>query len=529
VYGPQGHDKKIAFLNELREIRAACAGPWLFGGDFNLIFRDEDKNNLNINRDMMGRFRRCINDLSIKDIDLLGRKYTWSGANNVQVRLDRVFCSSDWEEKFPNYLLQSSASEDSDHCPLLLGLKDNHMGKQRFHFESFWPRFDGFLEAVTNAWGSVQQSSCPLKTLSLKFKATTKGLQSWSDRKVGNFKLQLELVREILLQLEVAKESRILNVLETWLLGRLKKCSLALASLIRSMARTRSRIAWLKDGDANTKLFYSWSRYRKRKNFIAKIHDGEQLVTSHSDKAEVLRSFYSDLIGTGQQRSRTVNLDTLGLQHIDLRGLEQPFSEEEVWNTIKQLPPDKAPGPDGFTGRFYKACWSIIKKDIMAAILTVWNKDFRNFRYLNTAFITLLPKKEDAILAKDFRPISLIHSFAKLITKVMANRLSGYMDKLISKNQSAFIKGRFIQDNFMLVQQTARLLHAQKQPRILLKLDISKAFDSVSWSFLLEVLEKVGFGPIWRDVISGLLMTSSTQIMLNGVPGEYIQHKRGLW
>jgi hypothetical protein len=317
-----------------------------------------------------------------------------------------------------------------------------------------------------------------------------------------------------LLQLEVAKESRILNVLETWLLGRLKKCSLALASLIRSVARTRSRIAWLKDGDANTKLFHSWSRHRKRKNFIAKIQDGEQLVTSHSDKAEVLRSFYSDLIGTGQQRSRIVNLDTLGLQHIDLQGLEQPTSEAEVWNTIKQLPPDKVPGPDGFTGRFYKACWSIIKKDIMAAILAVWNKDFRNFRYLNTAFITLLPKKEDAILAKDFLPISLIHRFAKLITKIMANRLSGYMDKLISKNQSAFIKGRFIQDNFMLVQQTARLLHAQKQPRILLKLDISKAFDSVSWSFLLEVLEKVGFGPIWRDVISGLLMTPLPKLCL---------------
>jgi hypothetical protein len=70
----------------------------------------------------------------------------------------------------------------------------------------------------------------------------------------------------------------------------------------------------------------------------------------------------------------------------------------------------------------------------MAAILTVWNKDFQNFIYLNIAFITLLPKKEDAILAKDFQPISLIHRFAKLITKVMANRLSGYMDKLISKN-----------------------------------------------------------------------------------------------
>jgi hypothetical protein len=84
------------------------------------------------------------------------------------------------------------------------------------------------------------------------------------------------------------------------------------------------------------------------------------------------------------------------------------------------------------------------------------------------------------------------------------------MEGLVSKAQSAFIKGHFIQDNFMLVQQTARSLHAKNQPRILLKLDISKAFDSVSWPFLLEVLEKLGFGPVWRDVISGFLMTTST-------------------
>jgi hypothetical protein len=102
------------------------------------------------------------------------------------------------------------------------------------------------------------------------------------------------------------------------------------------------------------------------------------------------------------------------------------------------------------------------------------------------------------------------------------------MEGLISKAQSTFIKGRFIQDNFMLVQQTARFLHAKNQPRILLKLDISKAFDSVSWPFLLEDLEKLGFGPVWRDVISGFLMTSSTQILLNGVPRRFISHRRGL-
>ena len=79
----------------------------------------------------------------------------------------------------------------------------------------------------------------------------------------------------------------------------------------------------------------------------------------------------------------------------------------------------------------------------------------------------------------------------------------------------------------MLVQQTVRFLHSQKQPRILLKLDITKAFDSVSWPFLMEVLGKLGFGSRWRDLLCGLLI-SSTQVLLNGIPGGFIQHKRGL-
>ena len=99
---------------------------------------------------------------------------------------------------------------------------------------------------------------------------------------------------------------------------------------------------------------------------------------------------------------------------------------------------------------------------------------------------------------------------------------------MMSPNQSAFIKGRFIQDNFMLVQQTSRLLHQQNKASLLLKLDITKAFDSLSWPFLIEVMKKLSFGQIWRDLICGLLATSSTQILFNGFPGCHIKHRRGL-
>jgi len=274
---------------------------------------------------------------------------------------------------------------------------------------------------------------------------------------------------------------------------------------------------------------FNMSRHRKRKNFIAKLTTADGTVlTKHEEKEQNIFEFYTNLLGKNIDREVTVDLSELGMPYIALHELEAPFSEEEVWKTIRALPSDKAPGPDGFTGKFYKVCWQIIKLDIMAAISAVWSRKFANFELLNSAFVTLLPKKEDASNIKDFRPISLVHSFAKLVTKILANRLAGFLNQLISPNQSAFIKGRFILDNFMLVHQTTKFLHQQKQARILLKLDINKAFDSVSWPFLLEVLKQLGFGPIWCDIISGLLRTSSTQVLLNGSPGERIHHQRGL-
>jgi len=164
---------------------------------------------------------------------------------------------------------------------------------------------------------------------------------------------------------------------------------------------------------------------------------------------------------------------------MDLSALDNPIMEEEVWETIKSMPSDRAPGPDGYTGRFYKACWQVIRADLMAAIITVQQGQARRLGLLNAAYITQIPKKNDAVAAKDFCPISLVHSFGKLLTKILANRLAPLLDSLVSSNQSAFVRGRCIHDNFILVQQTVKVLHRQKVPSLFLKLDISKAFDSV--------------------------------------------------
>jgi hypothetical protein len=118
----------------------------------------------------------------------------------------------------------------------------------------------------------------------------------------------------------------------------------------------------------------------------------------------------------------------------------------------------------------------------MSVVHAFWSLDFRSFYFVNQAYITLLRKKMPECV-KDYHPISLIHSISKLLTKTLSRRLAPWMNRLVKPNQSAFIKGRAVHDNFRAVQFTAKLLHAHKRPMLLLKIDIARAFDTVTYHF----------------------------------------------
>ncbi|KAM0876697.1 hypothetical protein ACQ4PT_035998 [Festuca glaucescens] len=120
----------------------------------------------------------------------------------------------------------------------------------------------------------------------------------------------------------------------------------------------------------------------------------------------------------------------------------------------KEPAPDKAPGPEGFSARFYQSSWPLIKDAVMKAVGWFEAADGHGFSNVNDAFITLLPKHEGVVDVRDFRPISLIHSFAKIISKAMATRLAKLLPQLVDCNQSAFVQGRTIQDNFHMVKHS---------------------------------------------------------------------------
>ena len=128
----------------------------------------------------------------------------------------------------------------------------------------------------------------------------------------------------------------------------------------------------------------------------------------------------------------------------------------------------------------------------------------------------------------DYCPISLIHSVAKIFSKLLANRLAPHLDGLVSKCQSAFIRKRCIQDNFLYVQNIVRQFHKTKTPALFLKLDIQKAFDTINWSYLVEYLQARGFGHRWHEWITILFSMASSRDLIDGEQGNCFDHKRGV-
>jgi len=285
---------------------------------------------------------------------------------------------------------------------------------------------------------------------------------------------------------------------------------------------------FLAEGDANTKFFNLQTCHRKRNSRIQSLLVQGAEVSDPSLLAQETFDHYNSILGSNFERTQRIDLALIGLPSMDLQNLEVLFTEAEVRAVVADLPNEKAPGPDGFTGLFYKLAWDVIKSDIMHAFNAFWAQDSRSLYLLNDAYLILLKKKSQPVQLTDYRPISLIHSFSKLVTKCLANRLAAVLDRLVSHNQSAFIKGRCIHDNFKTVRLSCKALHSRQISSILLKIDIAKAFDSMSWTFLLEVLGHLGFGSRWRNWISTILSTASTKVITNGISGRRICHARGL-
>ena len=170
--------------------------------------------------------------------------------------------------------------------------------------------------------------------------------------------------------------------------------------------------------------------------------------------------------------------------------LTEDFQEWEVEAALKQMAPLKAPGPDGMLPLFYQNFWDLVRDDITSSVLTYLNSGSLPSP-LNHTFVTLIPKVKNPERVTEFRPISLCNVLYKIFSKVLANKLKRVLPLIISEHQSAFLKGRLITDNILVAFETFHYMknhNSRNSGFMALKLDMSKAYDRVEWSFLKDVM-----------------------------------------
>jgi len=283
----------------------------------------------------------------------------------------------------------------------------------------------------------------------------------------------------------------------------------------------------LREEDANSSYFHMSMKMRRRRNFILALRVRNRWVDSVQEvRAEIVDYFRGHFSESMVDRPTFDGVPLPSLSEIDAETLTTPFNDGEIKRVVLESDGSKSPGPDGFNFSFYKKFWDLLKGEVGI----MFNQFFHSSSLpscFSSYFIALIPKVSSPIRLGDFRPISLLGSLYKLVAKVLAGRLAPIMDKLISPNQSAFIKGCQLVDGVVAVNEIIDVARKKNKECLIFKVDFEKAYDFVSWSFLDYMMQRLGFTDRWRSWIRACVFCGRLSVLVNGCPTEEVNIHSG--
>ncbi|XP_062028868.1 uncharacterized protein LOC133744853 [Rosa rugosa] len=394
-----------------------------------------------------------------------------------------------------------------------------------------WLLHPSFQDLVANCWRNTTPAGCPMYVTLQKLKALKLCLKHWNYSVFGNVHRFLEEARAKLADIQQTISSN--GFSEHLFAAEVEAKTAVLDATRRQEAfwRDRAKVQWLTDGDKCTSFFHAYARNKTARARINCLHDGHSLLTDLEDISNHVVTFYQSLYGPGTPPrgideicNIIPNLIT-GEENAMLTAMPSP---EEIKRTVFSMNPSSSPGPDGFPGAFYHNCWDIVGADVVAFVQYFFQHNWW-YPNANSNFIVLLPKVEGANLISQFRPIALANFLFKIIQKILADRLGPIASRIISANQSAFLPGRRISDCIGLVSEGFNLLDRKTRGgNVGIKVDIAKAFDTLNWQFLFQVLHHFGFSPDFVNYVNTILNSARLSVMINGSPKGYFPCARGV-
>ncbi|XP_049399717.1 uncharacterized protein LOC125863742 [Solanum stenotomum] len=509
--------------------------PWCTVGDFNVITDIDEKlggipYNMRKSLDFIGVIEAC----GLMDLGFNGPRFTWSNQRGINFRiwkrLDRAMVNDRWLKDMPQTNITHLPSVGSDHCPLLMEMNarpDNHI--KYFRFLNCWADQPSFTETVTDCWKRPIEGN-PMWTFHQKMKRLAATLSVWSKMQIGD---NYAKVKDFEARVKEAEDNLIHNNTEE----QRSKLHGINAEYIRfmkmedSILKQKTQLHWFREGDSNSKYFHALIRGRRRRLFIHKIlNDNADWVQGDEQIAKAACEHFQNIF-TGEEKfidEIPMNCIPRMVDQVQNDRMKELPTMEELKEVVYSMNPNSAAGPDGMNGYFFQKCWSIIKKDLLAVIHAFFSGQMLP-KYFSHACLVLLPKVKNPNKLTEFRPISLSNFTNKIISKLLCLRLTPILPSLISSNQSGFVKGRSISENIMLAQE---IIHQLKQPNIgsnvVIKLDMAKAYDRVSWSYICLVLRRMGFDEVFIDMVWRIMANNWYSIIINGKRHGFFHSTRGL-
>ncbi|KAM6574657.1 hypothetical protein CsatA_022984 [Cannabis sativa] len=526
TYGPPNGNDKEQFWNQMGELALNANTPILLCGDMNGTLKDSECFHY-VRRSNPSRyafdFRRMVQRVGLIDLGYLGPAFTWvKGGNGSQsggavkrARLDHGLASPEWRILFPNAIINHLSATGSDHRPLLLDTTAGVNCRRRsFKYENMWMRDPRCCWVVKEAWAS-QCHHNPMINFNRKLKATRVKLKTWNTHQFKEVKKQVQDATEILKKTEMENPLNGHAVEEA-------KMQLNEALLREEIHwKQKSRVQWLQEGDMCSKFFMSSTVVRRRRNYIQCIKDSRDGVWIR-DQSRIANCFLDKFRESFKNpTNRTSPIPTDLFQQVVTPGERYSMcsipSTTEMEEAISKMGNDKAPGPDGFPPSFYHHHWNTVQPDLFQ-LITHFFKHNELPSYINDTSIVLIPKKDSPSLVTDYRPIALCNTTYKIISKIIASRLRPFLQRIISPNQAAFVKGRHIAENTMIARE---IIHSMKKRKgkggyMLIKIDLEKAYDKMSWEFVIHVLGMMGFPSMFIDWIKKCISVSTIKVLLNG-------------